>query len=146
MKKKVFILCAVLPVFSYASLGSNVNSINLEAKQQGVLSKNTLTSDPRVMVYKLNKNGLSINQYAYNNIVFAVNWSGNISANLNVVLGNYANQIATEKAKIYTLHQRIVDTNDIFFNSYGVPGVYFGNTYLKKLVPENFNMNLLNTK
>lgn len=75
-------------------------------------------------------------------INFAITWSGKKLPILYHLQGLYFNELSS-RSLIWSIHQKIIDSNTTSMVIYGVPGLYYGQSYVKALKPFNFDTSLL---
>jgi len=120
---------------SIAASGSALPSVSLKSTHPLITSRSTT-----------HENGLVVTEYAgTNSVVFAVQWTGPVLPELNVLLDKYFGVFQTEVAKSRK-YRNIgsplrIDTPELVAQSFGRMGNFTGMAFAPALIPAGVNIN-----
>lgn len=145
--KKIILLILGFIIFSNAfaltGLGNTFQVATYSSNTTKILSANkSYQSFLNYSVQTTIENGTTIKEFINtNNIVFAVNWSGQIMPNLQQLLGQYNG--TTKKGKLNGLHSSLYQDSNLVIYKTGNMRLNQGVAYIKDFLPPNFDVNIL---
>lgn len=146
MKKIILLILSfiIFPnAFALTGLGNTFSVGTYSSNTTKVLNANkSYQSFSNYSMQTTIENGTTIKEFINtNDIVFAVNWSGQIMPNLQQLLGQYNG--TTQKNRLGGLHSSLYQDSNLVIYKTGNMRLNQGVAYIKDFLPPNFDVNIL---